>query len=266
MVKKSFLGSLLSNAAKAADKAIKAAAQERKRQENERKRQQRELQKQIAQMEKDRIRIEKEAEKSRIKLEKQLTMKVKKKKDNILSQTHKEHSLYRPIMQGNGTIIASEIPVTCDMGNMINNKDYDSAIKIGNELLAKPSDSEFLKMIHINLMVAYFKAREIKTEYLELSTYHAKQAILNGHNTGLAQERLLINLEKSRKIHQAIQLCDLVLSPQFKFSKHGCKTKSDFRDKKRKLQEKRSKACDSPNDILFSDIEENTIFRNSKNE
>lgn len=73
-------------------------------------------------------------------------------------------------------IISSKVPIYIKMGNLIFEKQYTTAIQIGEELLeACPKDDhKYLSMIHINLMQAYFKLKEINPNYLELSTYHAR--------------------------------------------------------------------------------------------
>lgn len=111
-------------------------------------------------------------------------------------------------------------------------------------------------------MDAYFKARNNDSSYFDLSTFHAKQAVIYGHNTGLAQQRLAINLEKELKIHQAIQLCDIILSDKFYFSLHGFGSKEDYTKRKIRLIKKLDKSIDTEYDRLFTDEEVRFIYDN----
>ena len=135
---------------------------------------------------------------------------------------------------------SSSVPRSIDIGNLIFEKKYEEAIKLGNDLLdaCDKDNTSYLASIHINLMDAYFKARNLHESYYDLSTYHAKQAIIHGHSTGYAHIRLLINLEKQGLISQAIELCDLILNKDFTFSKHGCGNEEDFDRRKNRLLKK----------------------------
>lgn len=156
-------------------------------------------------------------------------------------------------------VYSSEIPESISMGELIFDKKYEEAISLGNKLLQKdPKDYG----VHINLMEAYFKARNNDPSYFDLSTFHAKQAVIYGHNTGLAQQRLVINLEKGLKIHQAIQLCDIILSDKFHFSLHGFGSKEEYTNRKVRLVKKLDKAIDTENDRLFTKEEVILIYDN----
>ena len=156
-------------------------------------------------------------------------------------------------------VYSSEIPESIIMGNLIFFKKYEEAISLGKKLIQKdPKDYG----VHINLMDAYFKARNNDSSYFDLSTFHAKQAVIYGHNTGLAQQRLAINLEKELKIHQAIQLCDIILSDKFYFSLHGFGSKEDYTKRKIRLIKKLDKSIDTEYDRLFTDEEVRLIYDN----
>ena len=188
-------------------------------------------------------------------------MKIFKKLFAITSDTSNDISNKKEIMDkvlhvnkksipSNSEIIyQSEIPKYCSIGNLIFEKKFIEAIELGEKLLEETPNSEG---IHVNLMDAYFKARNTNPIFLEKSIEHAKLAMLYGHNTGYVQERLVINLEKLGKIHQAIQICNIVLMEQFHFSTHGCGNKVDFKIRKEKLIKKLSKATDSLESILFT--------------
>ena len=177
----------------------------------------------------------------------------------LLSNSNKEKST-RPTI-----IYKSEMPEYIDAANKIYNKEYDSAIVDLKEQLDKTSitNSQALSMIHINLMQAYFKNRATHLEYFELSTIHAKEALKNGHNTGLAPFRLIVNLEKQNRLKQAIEVCNIVTDENYKFSIHGYKQKDEFIDRLKKLELKLKKIGDTNNEILFSEEERKMIFDNS---
>ncbi len=162
-------------------------------------------------------------------------------------------SLKKDIIPSNAEIInETQVPEYCSIGNLIFEKKFHEAIELGNKLLGK---TPYSAGVHVNLMDAYFKVRNENPIFLDKSVEHAKLAMLYGHNTGYAQERLAINLEKLGKVNQAIQVCNIVLSEQFHFSTHGCGNKEEFSKRKEKLIKKLSKATDSENSALFTDYE-----------
>lgn len=143
----------------------------------------------------------------------------------------------------------SEIPAFCQIGNLIFEKKYHEAIEYGLSLLEhNPTDCG----AHVNLMDAYFKARNDNPQYLNKSTYHARLAILYGHHTGYAEDRLAKNLDRAKYYHQSLQLYDLILRDDFHFSPHGCGDKAAFAKRRNKIFQKIDKALDSEKDILFT--------------
>lgn len=155
----------------------------------------------------------------------------------------------------------SQIPAYCDAGNLIYEKRYKEAIDICEKILKTTPKSSGT---HINLMVAYFKIRNENPDNLDKCLQHAKFAMLYGHNTGYAQQRLVISLEKQKKIHQAIQVCDIVISDEYSFSKFGCGTKEEFYKRKTKLVNKIPKSIDNSNFLFFTTEEVSIIFKNIK--
>lgn len=89
--------------------------------------------------------------------------------------------------------------------------------------------------------------------------------MLNGHNTGYAQERLIINLEKSNKIYQALQVCEIILSDGFSFGNNTRNSKDDFYKRRMKLLKKTQNSADSPSSRIFNDNEILSIFNNTSN-
>lgn len=159
-------------------------------------------------------------------------------------------------------VAKSEASASCSLGNLIFEKKYQEAIESGLRLLEKdPEDC----MIHINLMDAYFKGRAISPDYFGKSTYHAKQAILYGHNTGYAEDRLAKNLEKLKLYHQSLQLYDLILeNKEFHFSQAGIGNSIDFARRRELAKKKMDKALDTPSDILFTPQEVIQIIQSIK--
>lgn len=159
----------------------------------------------------------------------------------------------------------SGIPQYIGAANKIFYGEYESAITDLLNLLNKtsPQDFENLSMIHINLMQAYFKSRNTNPDYFDLSTYHAKEALKYGHNTGLAQFRLIVNLEKQNRLNQAIEVCEIVTSEDYHFSVYGYKQKKEFLSRLIKLRLILEKKGDNHIERLFSLKERNMIIDNS---
>lgn len=161
------------------------------------------------------------------------------------------------IPEGASIVYESEIPAFCEMGNLIFEKKYEEAIKLGHELFKL--EHELLKKtpndpgVHINLMVAYFKCRDTNPDYFDKSTEHAKRAMLCGHHTGMAEDRLAKNLDKCKLFHQSLQLYNLILdNPGFHFSIHGMGHGIDFNKRREAVLRKMDKAVDTDSDILFT--------------
>ena len=152
----------------------------------------------------------------------------------------------------------SEVPAYLKIGNLEYEKKYQEAIDYGLDLLQQtPMDCG----AHVNLMVAYFKARKENPEYLGKSTYHARLAILYGHHTGYAEERLAKNLDRAKCYHQSIQLYDLILREDYHFTPHGCGNKEMFAKRREVVLQKMDKAKDLATDCLFSEEEIDLILQ-----
>lgn len=167
-----------------------------------------------------------------------------------------------PIPEGSTIVAESEIPVSCSMGNLIFEKKYQEAIDLGLNLLeVTPDDCG----VHINLMDAYFKGRELSPDYLEKSTYHAKMSMICGHHTGYAEERLAKNLDKAKFYHQSLQLYNLILdNKEFHFSPGGCGNSIDFAKRRDAVLKKMDKALDTEEDILFTQEEIEQMIQDIK--
>lgn len=161
--------------------------------------------------------------------------------------------------EGSTILSQSEIPASCSIGNLIFEKKYAEAIQMGLDLLKlTPNDPG----VHINLMEAYFKSRESNSDYFDKSTHHAKLAMLCGHHTGLAEDRLAKNLDKCKLYHQSLQLYNLILdNPGFHFSSHGMGNGIDFNKRRESILKKMDKAADTEADILFTKEEISQIIQ-----
>ena len=138
--------------------------------------------------------------------------------------------------------------LSVSLGNMLYEKRYADVIEAGIKLLkTNPEDAS----VHVALMDAYFKLRNEDNSYLSECGKHARLAILYGHNTGYAHDRLLKTLKSLNLYHQAIQLCNLVLNHKFAFVKTGCGKKETYEKAKDQLNKLLPKSADSKSDILF---------------
>src|SRR5690554_3048984 len=154
-------------------------------------------------------------------------------------------------------IFETKMPDYIAPANKIFNKEYDSAILDLKNQLKKTNSNDYqtLSMIHINLMQAYFKNRNNNDGYFNLSTEHAKLALICGHNTGLAPFRLIVNLEKTGNLNKAIEVCQIITNDKYEFSKTGYKQKPEFIERLNSLNQKLLKKGDSDIERLFNDNE-----------
>lgn len=167
-------------------------------------------------------------------------------------------SLEKNNLSSKAKIIAeSQIPAFCSIGNLVYEKKYHEAIELGKKLLVETPNSTG---VHVNLMDAYFKVRDENPIFYDKSIEHARLAMLYGHNTGYVQKKLAIGLEKQKKIHQAIQICDIVLNSKFHFSRHGCGDKNEFIKRKERLLKKVHNTEDSKETLVFTADETSFII------
>ncbi len=187
-------------------------------------------------------------------------MKEERNSKDVQSPDLFEHSI---ISRESSIVEKSPMPDSCKIGNLIYEKKYKEAIELGLKFLLKePNDTGVL----INLMDAYFKGKEaITPDFLAKSSYYAKQAILYGHNTGYAEERLAKNLDKEKRYHQSLQLYNLILETKgFHFSSQGCGNCINWNHRKEAILKKMDKAIDSEDDILFTSDEIVQIIQSIK--
>jgi hypothetical protein len=160
-------------------------------------------------------------------------------------------------------VAESQIPAYCSMGNLVYEKKYHEAIEFGKKLL---TETPYSAGVHINLMDAYFKVRDENPMFYDKHIEHARLAMLYGHNTGYAQKKLAVGLEKQNKIYQALQICNIVLDEKFHFSKHGCGSKDEFLKRKERLLKKVNKSTDNKNSEIFTNNEISSIIKNIQQE
>lgn len=147
------------------------------------------------------------------------------------------------------------------LGKLMYSKQYDVVITEGLRMLeSSPKDAG----IHVQLMDAFYKLRDTNPTYLDQSTEHARLAIIYGHDTGYAHKRLAMNLMNTAQYHKALQLCDMVMMPEFSFSTHGCGKVSYFGDIALRAMKKLGNATDSPKDMLFTKKQIDSIISMTK--
>lgn len=137
-----------------------------------------------------------------------------------------------------------------ELGNIYYLGNYAEVILRGERYIKKHPDDAG---VHVMLMDSYFKMRVADWSNVQRSADHAKDAILLGHDTGYCHERLLKNLREMEQYHRALQLCNIVLRPDFEFSSRGCGNKEYFAKAKIAVQKQinRGNAKDNPDDIVF---------------
>lgn len=155
-------------------------------------------------------------------------------------------------------IYESPTPEHCSIGNLIQEKRYEEAIRLGVRLLDEGYKDK--AMVYMNLMVAYTKIKDNDN-----ALKCAKLAILSGHLTGMAFERAAILFEKSNKYGAAIEICQMVLNPNFYFSLYAGndERKKEFMHRLERLQKRNDKANDT-SCFLTPKQQENIIKKSFK--
>lgn len=115
---------------------------------------------------------------------------------------------------------------------------------------------------HLEKAVRIFEKQE-GPNWLHETNLHLIQALKLGLNDGEAAERLAINLEKHGKPHHAMEVCELVLRPGYRFGKGAKVGKQEFRNRLLRYREKHPSppAADLP---LFGPEEALAIVRASR--
>lgn len=147
-----------------------------------------------------------------------------------------------------------------ELGNLLQTGNYSEVIRRGEEHLQQHPDDAG---VHVILMDAYFKMRSEEWANVQRSADHAKAAILLGHDTGYCHERLLKDLREMDYYYQALQLCLIVMRPDFEFSSRGC-GKKDYFAKCAPTVRKRidqGRAKDNPDAVAFTPQQIEQIIR-----
>jgi len=129
-----------------------------------------------------------------------------------------------------------------DVGaNLARNKAaFTFAEKVLLVLLEADISQEIRQLTHVNLAIAYFNQRS-RPGMLDRCNDHCSKAIVAGHATGWAHERLAINYEKAGELQKAIAVCELALSTEGVPSPRSYLKKDDFQKRLEKLRKKQSK-------------------------
>ena len=127
------------------------------------------------------------------------------------------------------------------LAHLVQAKRFDEAKTLAHRLYCNDGNNS---QVCINLMELYYKLHDYNN-----AIFFAKQAMLNGHNTGYAAKRLCITLNKEKRYSAIINVCNAVLNIRYHFN---CKTNKDefYKRKERAL----SKIDDaSERDIIFTE-------------
>jgi len=120
---------------------------------------------------------------------------------------------------------------TTEAANLIYRKDFDGAIRLLETLDDSAINRNSAAMKHLNLAIAYSKKKDI-----DQSNFHYHKAIEFEHPTGMAYEKLAINLTKQGKLQEAIEVCQRLIDHPSIPSPHSYLTKDDMRKRKDKLR------------------------------
>lgn len=115
--------------------------------------------------------------------------------------------------------------------SLINQKDPDEAIRILESLNDDDLGIEDAGMKHLHLGIAFGKKKDV-----ERSNHHYRKAIEYGHPSGMAYEKLAINLAKQGKLEEAIEVCQRLVSHPKIPKPRSYLTKDDMRKRKERLE------------------------------
>lgn len=147
-----------------------------------------------------------------------------------------------------------------ELGNLLQTGNYSEVIRRGEEHLQQHQDDAG---VHVILMDAYFKMRSEEWANVQRSADHAKAAILLGHDTGYCHERLLKDLREMDYYYQELQLCLMVMRPDFEFSSRGCGKKDYFAKAAATVRKRidQGRAKDNPDAVVFTPQQIEQIIR-----
>jgi len=123
-----------------------------------------------------------------------------------------------------------------EAANLINQRKFDRAI----DLLSVLDDNDLSKddagMKHLHLAIAFGKKKDI-----DQSNCHYRKAIEYDHPTGMAYEKLAINLTKQGKLADAIEVCQRLIDHPTVPQPRSYLTKDDMRERRKKLEARLAK-------------------------
>ena len=114
-----------------------------------------------------------------------------------------------------------------------------------------PKASACSRLIPRTLVFTWLSWTRISSRAMRAKVTLSRLAVLYGHNTGYAHDRLLKTLKAFKQYHKAIQLCDLVLLDRFAFQAQGMGNKATFAKAREQFVKLLPKAADSESDILY---------------
>ncbi len=182
-----------------------------------------------------------------------------------MPQFNKNHNLTLSI-DSPGIVSSSCNPAgSLSIKNTVFPKESDLRVLELIKVLGETQSNDFkgLSEIHINLMQIYYdRQKDNANDWFEYF-FHAKEAFINGHNSGLAPYRIMVCLIKKKKFHQAMEVCSIVTDSAYHFSSYATIKKPEFEYKMKKLKRKIQKSDDSPIK-LFTEDEVIRIKKNSE--
>lgn len=130
---------------------------------------------------------------------------------------------------------------------LINQKDIDPAIRILESLNDKDLDIEDAGMRHLHLAIAFGKKKDI-----DQSNYHYRKAIEFNHPSGMAYEKLAINLTKQGKLEEALEVCQRLIDHPTIPEPRSYLTKDNMRQRKKKLEARLAKNLEKDSKMRHS--------------
>lgn len=127
-------------------------------------------------------------------------------------------------------MIKSEI---LNAASLIDRKELDRAIHLLESICDDSLNKENAGMKHLHLAIAYGKKKD-----LDKSNCHYRKTIDYEHPTGMAYEKLAINLAKQGKLEEAAEICQQLIDHPTIPQPRSYLTKDAMRKRKKKIQAK----------------------------
>jgi tetratricopeptide (TPR) repeat protein len=120
---------------------------------------------------------------------------------------------------------------TFEAAHLIRENSIDRAIRLLISLNDATLDKEEAGMKHLHLGIAHGKRQDI-----DQSNVHYRKAIAYGHKTGMAYDKLAINLAKQGKLEEAIEVCQRLIEHPTIPAPRSYLTNKDMQRRKEKLE------------------------------